>query len=188
MADRLRDLVEQARAGDPAAFEELYERFERSVYSLCYHLLGNEHEAADAAQETFVNAFEQLPRLRHVAAFTAWLRRATINTCRHQRRKRRWLRWFSEADEADRDPDERPDPGPAVDHDLSRAETERAVRAALAKLSPAHREVIVLHHLEELPLQEIADTLGVAVGTVKSRLGRAREHLERLLTPYVEDE
>ncbi|NUP99848.1 MAG: sigma-70 family RNA polymerase sigma factor [Armatimonadetes bacterium] len=180
MPDDIRDLVERARRGDRTAFEQLYDRFEQSIFRLCYHLLGNEDEAADATQETFMQVYGNLPRLRHAAAFSAYLRGAAANQCRYRRRKQRWLPWSSVDDDAMEPADDAPPQA-----GLERDELQSQVRRALLKLSPQHREVVVMHHLEGLPLADIGRALGLPVGTVKSRLGRGREHLERLLTPYL---
>ncbi len=184
MAEQLGEVVERARRGDSASFEALYDRFEPGVYGLCYHLLGDRDAAMDATQETFVNAWERIGRLRHVEAFSAWLRRAAINVCRHRRRKLGRLSWFSEH-EPGGDPEETLASTGGPPDDLARGELSQQVREALGKLSTAHREVVVLHYYQGLELKDMAVTMGVAVGTVKSRLGRARDHLERLLTPYL---
>jgi RNA polymerase sigma-70 factor (ECF subfamily) len=184
----LRELVEQARGGDRAAFETLYARFEASVYRLCYRLLGSDDAAADAAQQVWVNAYERLGNLRHPEAFAAWLRRTVVNVCRRQRTRGAWWRPWSDLGREDAVGDELRDEAPPAPEALARDELSARVQEALGKLSAAHREVVVLHHLEGLPVAEIAETLGVATGTVKSRLGRAREHLERLLAPYVDAE
>ncbi len=188
MSEHLKDLVCRARQGEQAAYGELYEHFERSVYGLCHALLDNPADAADATQEAFVNVWERLPGLRHPEAFSAFLRGAAVQACRSRRRRSRWLSFWSELGGAHDGAPEPVDEAPLVEADLVRRELAAEVRRGLARLSPEHREVVVLHYFEGLPLGEIAATLGVAVGTVKSRLGRAREHLERLLRPVLEDE
>ncbi len=184
-AGELRALIDRARAGDADSFESLYQRYERSIFQLCFHLLGDRHAAEDATQQAFCGAWEQIGRLRHAAAFTAWLRSAALNACRHARRKGGRQQTFSETES---DADELADPGAGPDASLAGDELTSAVRAALEQLSPDHREVVVLHHLQEVPLRDIAAALGVAEGTVKSRLGRARARLETLLAPYLEAE
>ena len=187
MPEQLSDWIDRARQGDEAAFAALYDRFERSIHSLCHHLLDDPDEADDAVQETFVTVWQNLPRLRHNPAFSTWLRGAAVNVCRHRQRKHRWLRPFSALGRGE-EPPEPVDPAPDAADNLARQDLSAHVRQALHQLSEPHREVIVLHHLEGLPLDEIAASLGVAVGTVKSRLGRARGHLERLLLPYLSEE
>jgi len=186
MAADLAQMIDAARSGDADAFEALYDRFERSIYAFCRQLLDDPAAAEDACQQTFVDAWQNLPRLRHTAAFTTWLRQGALTACRRHRRHRRRERPLTEAfeDEPPEPADDGDEPGDA----LSRRETIRQVRAAIAKLSPAHREVVVMHHLQGWRLDEIAATLQVAEGTVKSRLGRAREHLERLLRGTLEQD
>lgn len=185
MPESIRELVERSKTGDNAAYSALYDHFERSIYALCRQLLGDSDAARDAVQETFVTVWQNLPRLRHPEAFATWLRGAAVNACRwHRRKARRTVSWPTT-------PDGEPEALPADDATPAEAhlreELSGQVRQALSKLSEPHREVVVLHHLQGLPLEDIAATLGVAVGTVKSRLGRARGHLERLLTSYLEE-
>ena len=182
----LKALVEQARGGDEAAFERLYERFERSVYSLCRRLLTDDSTAEDACQAVWLAVWQSLGALRQPEAFSSWLRQTTVRVCgRSQRRRRWWSSWSEVEDDAGLALDPA-DQTPPTNDALARGEHAEAVRAALERLSPEHREVVVLHHLEGLGVGEIAATLGVATGTVKSRLGRARAHLARLLAPTVE--
>jgi RNA polymerase sigma-70 factor (ECF subfamily) len=184
MADLdIKALLERARGGDRAAFETLYDRFEGSVYALCARLLADGEDAAEAASEVWLVVWRRLSSLRRAEAFTAWLRQTVVRTCRRHARRRPWWQPWPDADSGVEPADEtRPPPGAQ----LEQAELSERVSEALNKLSPAHREVIVLHHLEGLGVVEIAAVLEVAPGTVKSRLGRAREHLARLLGPYVE--
>ncbi|MBI5835059.1 MAG: RNA polymerase sigma factor [Armatimonadetes bacterium] len=182
----LKALVERARGGDDAAFEQLYERFERAVYGLCRRLLTSDDAAEDAAQQVWLAIWQGLSSLRQPEAFTSWLKQTATRVCGRTQRRRRWWSWWSEV-EGDDAPDLDPaDQAPMTVDSLARGEQDEAVRAALERLSPEHREVVVLHHLEGLGVGEIAVTLGVATGTVKSRLGRARAHLARILGPLAE--
>ncbi|MBI2299770.1 MAG: RNA polymerase sigma factor [Armatimonadetes bacterium] len=184
--EALRALVESARSGDRAAFGELYDRFERSLYRLCWELLGDPDAAADAVQEAFTGAWSRIAKLRHPEAFASWLRMAAVNACRHHHRRTWWQRTWT--DVFGERPEEQSDPGGGPAHRVESEELTREVRRALSGLPAAQREVIVLHHLEGLPLDQIAALLGVAEGTVKSRLGRGRARLAELLRPYVESD
>ena len=185
MADDLAILIDDARRGDLAAFEALYDRFERSIYAFCRHLLDDPVAAEDACQQTFVDAWQNLPRLRHTAAFTAWLRQGALTACRQHRRRRKRERPATEVFADERSP-EPADEGLGPAEALERDETVRQVREAIGRLSDAHREVIVMHHLQGWRLDEMAATLRVAEGTVKSRLGRARDRLAELLRDGLE--
>lgn len=182
--EALRALVEAARNGDRAAFGTLYDRFERSLFRLCWELLGDPDAAADAVQEAFTGAWSRIGKLEHPEAFGAWLRAAAVNACRHHHRRTWWQRTWTEV--FGERTEEQPEPGHGPPDRAASAELAGEVRRALSGLPPAQREVIVLHHLEGLPLDQIAALLGVAEGTVKSRLGRGRARLAELLRPYVE--
>jgi RNA polymerase sigma-70 factor (ECF subfamily) len=164
------DLVAQAAQGDKVAFERLVEmRLDRSFRTACA-ILGNEADARDATQETFVSAWVNLPRLRDVARFDAWLNRVLTNRCRDVLRRRHRSR------EIVLDGIELLDVG-QTDASLD----THALNAAFERLSLAHRQLLVLHHLLHRPVAEIAQQLDVPVGTAKWRLHAARQALERAL-------
>ncbi len=171
-------LVERARAGEREAFDALVRCRLDSVHRPALAILGPEADAADAVQETFVSAWRRIGDLRDVDAFDAWLGRITLNACRQQLRRRGNAR-LRELPIVDDD---------GLEHQLQSGERidERTAEAdrfdrAFARLSVEERAVLVLHHLEERPVLEIAEFLGVAAGTVKSRLFRARAALESAL-------
>ena len=163
-------LVEMAARGDRRAFEELVEHRVDRVFRTARAILGNEADARDATQEAFISAWVQLPRLRDAARFDAWLNRVILNACRDALRKRHRSRETEFSGQ---------ELGTA---DSQREVAERAAfHAAFDRLSAADRSILVLHHLHQLPLAEIAGQLGVPVGTAKSRLHTARRALERAL-------
>lgn len=163
-------LVEMAARGDRHAFEQLVESRVDRIFRTACAILGNEADAHDAAQEAFIAAWVQLPRLRDGARFDAWLNRVILNACRDALRKRNRLHEIELGDFERDSPDAQ---GEVAD---------RAVfNAAFDRLSPADRSILVLHHLHQLPLAEIAGQLGVPIGTAKSRLHTARRALERAL-------
>lgn len=163
-------LVEMAARGDHVAFEQLVEtRLDRIFRTACA-ILGNEADASDATQDAFIAAWVQLPRLRDSARFDAWLNRVIVNRCKDALRRRSRSR---EVELAGFEPGT-PDAQGGV--------ADRAVfNAAFERLGPADRSILVLHHLHQLPLGDIARQLGVPVGTAKSRLHTARHALERAL-------
>jgi RNA polymerase sigma-70 factor (ECF subfamily) len=163
-------LVERAARGDEIAFERLVEmRLDRSFRTACA-ILGNEADARDATQDAFVSAWVNLPSLRDVARFDAWLNRVLMNRCRDVLRRRHRSR------EVDLDGVELPG---ASQTDASLE--SHALNAAFDRLSLAHRQLLVLHHLLHRPVSDIAQQLGVPVGTAKWRLHAARQALERAL-------
>lgn len=153
-------LVERARSGDVAAFEQLAERSMPEVYRLAAALVGPD-EARDITQESLVAAWRELPQLRQTARFDSWLRSIVLNRARNALRARRRHPTITFID------------GHAsalVDEPIAATQQRLAIEAALGGLTAEQREVLVLHYLADLPLREVARTIGVAEGTAKSRL------------------
>ena len=166
------DLVELARAGERAAFEQLIRRHDDHMRGLAYKLLGDRDRMDDALQEAYLRAFVSLPRFRGEAAVGTWLYRITYNACIDELRR---MARHPVAGDAATEPAS-PRPGP--ERTVSAAET---VRAALADLPPDQRVTVVLVDGEGFDHRDAARILGVKPGTVASRLHRARAHLRRIL-------
>jgi len=166
------ELVELARRGDRGAFDELLRRHDDRMRGLAYRLLADRHAMDDALQEAYVNAYRGLARFKAGSNFGTWLYRITYNACIDEirRRKRRPV--------ADEDAGEGASGRPGPERVVSAAET---VRAALAELPVSQRVTVVLVDGEGFDHQEVAKILGVAPGTVASRLHRARAALRRTL-------
>lgn len=175
-----------------ALFEALVDHHYRRVYNLAYRMLSSESDAADATQEVFVRAYRALPRLRVEETHAMWLRRIAINVCLDILRRRKAAPGFialaPSPEEGDRHAviRELPDPSTEPDRLYAQQERQQIVHRAVETLPPDYRTVILLHHLEEMPVEKIAGALGVPGGTVKSRLSRARKALRRKLAPYFE--
>jgi len=165
------ELIALFRDGDPSAFEELVKRHEQRIYNLCLRMLGKPEDARDATQETFLAALRRLSGFRGDSRFSTWLHRVAVNSCydtlrRRQRRPEEAL------------PDE---PGPAPG-DLAESAAEAVdVRQALLRIPEDFRTVLILHDVQDVGYEEIAEILGVPVGTVKSRLHRGRVAMGQLL-------
>lgn len=154
-----------ARRGERWALEWLYQQYQPQIYALCCRLLGRADDAEDAVQATFVRAFHALPRFRGSSTVRTWLYRIALNEALGILRRRR---------------DAPPLEAQISTPDSAAAVVERlAVRAALARLTPDHRAVLVLRLWEELSYAEIAETLGISLPAVKMRLLRAREQFRR---------
>lgn len=179
-------LVERAQQGDPHAFALLYQRHQRPIHSLLRHLTGDEETAADLTQETFVKAWKGMPRLRANAAFAGWLRIIATNLVRDRSRRRRPDSTLTDLTSADGPEFEVADDRPPLHEEMAVGQHQRQVREAVARLPEPQRLVIVMHHLEDLPVADIATRLEIPLGTVLSRLARGREALRRRLGPYVE--
>ena len=171
-------LVERARSGDRHAFDALVRDRIDAVYRRSLAILGSPADAADATQETFVAAWCHRDSLRDPASFDAWIGRINLNACRTQLRRRgragvREVRLLDPDDDREPASPERPLAERNADADL--------FDRAFARLSLDERAVLVLHHLQERPVTEIAAALGTPAGTIKSRLHRARAALESAL-------
>lgn len=185
------NLIEQCQQGNVQAFDELMARYETRVYNLAYRLLGNAEDASDIAQETFLRVYRAMSRFRGHSTLHTWIHRIVVNLCLDEiKKKKRQPCLVQEAafDEEsaesliERIPDETADPEAWA---LSQ-ERQLIVRQAIASLPPHHRSVLVLFDLEGLTYQEIAEVLQISVGTVKSRLNRARLALKEKMEPYQE--
>ncbi len=168
--------VRQARAGDPAAWDALFRRYQLPLYAYAFELLHDEQASLDVVQETFINASRHLASLREDARFGSWLFGIA-----HQKCTQRWRRQNREqtalADFAAEPSGAKDDPGEL----LVREEDEAEFLRSLEKLPLPHRSVLLLHFLEDFSLEEIAAATGVPVGTVKSRLHYAKRALRQIL-------
>lgn len=178
-----RRLIAECLGGRTAAFGDLVRRYQDRLYNTVYRLLGNADDALDVTQEAFLSAYQGLGRFQGQSQFFTWLYRIAVNTAISQRRKRRAVLPLDRGDSQPgtpepADPSEFSDPG----HGLERADRERVVHEMLGRLSVGHRTVLVLKDIDGQSYETIADILGVPVGTVRSRLHRARLELRRLLT------
>jgi RNA polymerase sigma-70 factor (ECF subfamily) len=180
--------VTRFRAGDEQAFEELVTRGEAEIYRLSLRFLGNREDALDATQDTFLRAFRALAAFRGEATFRTWLIGIALNVCRSRRgsASARVARCSSSLDAGDPDCDDARAPdlvdaGPNPEQSAGGAELGRALADALDGLAPEQREILLLREMQGLDYDELAQTLGCAEGTVKSRLSRARSALRAAL-------
>ncbi len=172
------DLITQARQGDRRAFGELVRRHREGVVNVVYRMCGDANLAEDAAQEAFIRAWQHLPSYRPRSPFRNWVYRIATNVALDALRRER------EKVDIDALPLATSDEGPETTVE-GRERGERVQQAVLA-LPPASRAVLVLREYEGLSYREIADTLGVPIGTVMSRLNYARNRLRESLAPYLE--
>lgn len=172
------DLVERARAGDPIAFERLVERWIEPAFRTALALLGGEADARDATQDALLHAWQSIGQLREPDRFDAWIWRIQLNACRSagRRRGRASVREISVdvIPELDAPTARRPT---VAEESADLDELERAFE----RLPLAQRTVLVLHHWQHRPVEEIARLLGIPAGTVKWRLHQARSALARAL-------
>lgn len=170
-------LARRASEGDMQAFEELYRRHNRRVYSLCLRMTQNVQEAEDLAQETFIQLFRKAGSFRGDSAFTTWLHRLTVNQVLMHFRKRK------ARDEKTTEDGEIPEQTVSGTEDSAKMPVvdRIALGKAIAQLPPGYRAVFTLHDVEGHEHEEISRMLGCSVGTSKSQLHKARMKLRRLL-------
>jgi RNA polymerase sigma-70 factor, ECF subfamily len=170
-------LTRRASEGDMQAFEELYRRHNRRVYSLCLRMTQNVHEAEDLTQETFIQLFRKAGSFRGDSAFTTWLHRLTVNQVLMHFRKRK------ARDEKTTEDGEIPEQTVSGTDDSAKMPVvdRIALGKAIAQLPPGYRAVFILHDVEGHEHEEISRMLGCSVGTSKSQLHKARMKLRRLL-------
>jgi RNA polymerase sigma-70 factor, ECF subfamily len=180
----------RARAGERAALRELVEKSAPRIYRLALRVLGDPDEADDVVQETYIRAWERIDELRDPSAVMGWLSRIARNAARDRLRwwKRRRRESFDEAGAALAHLVAQADSAPPADEALAAAETSAAVARAVAALPDKHRVVLLLREADGMSYEEIAESLGIAVGTVESRLHRARAALARRLRRLVTEE
>jgi RNA polymerase sigma-70 factor (ECF subfamily) len=166
------ELVRRHLRGDRAAFGMLVERHQRRVYNLAFRMLGRPEDAADATQDVFVTCFRKLGGFKGNAAFTTWMHRVAVNVSLDALRARK-----REQPGRGEEPIE-PPPAP----DLAEAsDTAVDVQRALLEVPEEFRAVLILHDVQGVPYEEIAEAIGAPLGTVKSRLHRGRVALARVL-------
>ena len=180
-------LVERCRAGDITAFEPLVEKYRQRVWRLAFNVLRDREEALDVTQEAFVRAYQALPSFRGQSAFYTWLFRIVMNVSADRARQRaaRGRAFGTERVEEEEWARTTPAPGETPDEQAARAEERERIVRALGALPPRHRDIIVLSDLQGLSYREIADVLGIPMGTVMSRLHNARKRLRQILGPLL---
>lgn len=179
------ELVRRCRNGDLSSFDELMRRYEKKVYSLCFRMTGNTEDAADLAQEAFLKVYRALPAFRGQAAFSTWLFRIVTNNCLDGRRRAASRPTLLALDRTlDTEEGELtlelPGNSPDPQNSLLQAELQHEISLLLGSLPSGQRLVLVMRDLEGYTYEEIAAALNVSLGTVKSRLNRARLRLRDL--------
>ena len=173
-------LIRRCQAGEMAAFEELLGQYEGLVYNLVHRYFGHATEAADVAQEAMIKIFHRVTEFGARSSFKTWVYRVVTNVCLDSLRRCRKTVLSLDAFEQDgRSRACVPTMAPGPENLLEQAELRAVLQELMRALSPAHRIVLVLRDVEGLAYEEIAAILGCSLGTVKSRLARAREALRR---------
>ena len=180
------DLVESLREGSEQAYEELLIRFQQPVYALALRLLDDPSEACDVVQEVFLKVFRNVASFRGQSTLKTWIYRITVNEAHNARR---WFFRHRRAEvELDKNPDESrswkeiiPDRSRSPFDEAFDSEQHIMIEAALKRINPIFREAVALRDISDLAYEEIAEIIGVSLGTVKSRILRGREALREEL-------
>ena len=171
-----RTIVEHAKKGDAAAFEELVNRYQNSVYRLALRMCGNAHDAEEVAQEAFVAAWRGLPSFRGESKFSSWLYQLTSNAAvDFLRREKRHRNTTPVEEQTELAAEGTPQ------QDAEASEVRENLQKALLALTPEHRQIFLLRQMEQLSYEEIGQLLRLESGTVKSRLNRAKKQLRQIL-------
>jgi RNA polymerase sigma-70 factor (ECF subfamily) len=185
VSDDDRRLIADCLGGRRDAFGELVSRYHARLYNAAARLVDNPDDAADVVQDAFLSAYQSLHTFKGDAEFFTWLYRIAFNTAISLKRKKRAVisldaHGSSEHSLEPDDPSEFVRPGAA----LERTEDETQLHEAIGRLSAEHREVLLMKDIDGLKYEEIAELLGVPIGTIRSRLHRARLELRELLQPH----
>jgi len=185
------DLIARCQEGDRQAFDELVARYQRYVFNIIYQHLGPTDQLEDIAQEVFLRIFKFIGSFRREASLESWIYKVTLNYIRSHLRKQSLQRRMLIQERAnDDDGPELLERLPATRH-ADPAETivpqqiAEQIRKAVYSLKPIYRDVLIMRELQEMSYQEIADILGISIGTVKSRISRARELVREMIGPNV---
>ena len=182
------DLVKRARRGDLAAYDELVKRYQERIYATIYHMTSNHEDANDIAQEAFIKAYQALKSFKGGSSFYTWLYRIAVNKTINFLKQRKHKNHFSLNDldfNAENDPDLvalTSDKTPLRAVGLT--ELQKKLNESLLKLSEPHRMVVVLHDVQGVSHDEIAEIMDCNIGTVRSRLFYARQQLQGYLAEY----
>lgn len=180
------ELIKRFQQGDVKAFEALVHRYQQQVANIVHSVLGRTSDVEDLTQEVFMKVYRSLKHLTLHANFSAWIYRVTVNLCIDQIRTKKLRRFFS----LDTVPEGElttmhhcPEEGHTI---LERKELGEVIDNAISQLRPEYRIVIVLRDIQGIAQEEISEILKLPIGTVKSRIFRAREELRKRLKPYLE--
>jgi len=189
------EIIQAVLDGDVDRYAELVDKYQEGALKVAFSMLGNEEDAKDASQEAFVSAYRSLSRFRGGAKFSTWIYRIVVNECKDVY-KRRARQPSVVAAVGEPDPDSNgaclfvdvEDPAAGPRDQLENRELGRQLSAAIGRLPMKQRTAFLLHHVHGLPLEEVASVMRCRLGTVKSHVFRATEHLRGRLVPWMKQE
>ena len=183
------DLVRRAQSGDLGAYDELVKRYQERIYATVYHMTSNHEDANDLAQDSFIKAFQALKSFKGGSSFYTWLYRIAVNKTINFLKQRK-NRVHMSLNDLDFSTENNPDLVALISdktprRDAGLKELQEKLNAAMLKLSEPHRLVVVLHDVQGMSHEEVAEVMDCNIGTVRSRLFYARQQLQSLLTDYL---
>src|SRR5450755_598152 len=183
------ELVRRAQGGDLEAYDELVKRYQERIYATVYHMTSNHEDANDLAQDSFIKAFQAIKSFKGGSTFYTWLYRIAVNKTINFLKQRK-NRVHMSLNDLDFNTENNPDLVALISDKTPRREAglkelSEKLNAALLKLSEPHRLVVVLHDVQGLSHDEVAEVMECNIGTVRSRLFYARQQLQSLLTDYL---
>lgn len=183
--EREQQLIADARKGDVAAFEALIGEHQKRIFSIAFRMAGNPEDAADMAQEVLIKIFKNLGKFQGNSKFSTWVYRVATNTCLDELKKLRRHTAYSLDQELETEEGsvaaELADEAPTPEESTERRDLQRVVSEAIGMLSEDHKKAILLRDMQGFSYEEIANILQCSVGTVKSRINRARAQLKKIL-------
>ena len=183
--EREQQLIADARKGDVAAFEALIGEHQKRIFSIAFRVAGNPEDAADMAQEVLIKIFRNLGKFQGNSKFSTWVYRVATNTCLDELKKLRRHTAYSLDQELETEEGsvaaELADEAPTPEESAERRDLQRVVSEAIGMLSEDHKKAILLRDMQGFSYEEIANILQCSVGTVKSRINRARAQLKKIL-------
>ncbi len=175
-------IIKKAISGNQKAFEFLILKYEKIVYNICYRYFHSEEDAKDVAQDVFIKVYRKLESFNFSSSFSTWLYRITCNTCIDEIRKQKRHQVLSLDDEENSLNIHIPDNSISPENSIIEKESYFEIETAIGQLDENHRTIIILREINEFSYDEIAKITDTSVGTVKSRLFRARNALAKLLS------
>lgn len=183
----IQQLVQDFLDGDVQAFNRLVMLFQTKIYNLALNYVKNQEEAKDLAQDIFVTVYRSLPKLREKEKFTSWLYQIAVNHCRNRYKKLSRRGYFNNISLDDEESFLQIPGDEGPEKTLQRQNTINLVRSTIDSMAETEKEIIILRDVQELSYEEISDILQIPLGTVKSKLNRARNSLKDRLKKHYQD-
>lgn len=182
-----KEIIRRAANGDSRAFEDIVSLYEKKIYNLLYKNLGSEQDALDACQEVFLRVFRFIGGFKEESSFSTWIHRIAMNVCKDHMKKHHGAYDMTSLNQQNDDDSyeiEVSDIRYNPENELERKELIKMLDAGIKSISPAYRDALVLREISGKSYAEISEILSIDVGTVKSRIARAREKLRKYLSSH----